>query len=577
MQRLSPLMVMVLVLLSAVSMVRSAEVLVGLRQNNLEALEAALSLVSDPFSEQYANYWTRDKVAKFIAPDADVAHRVAAELWKLGALRVSSSIAGDHLLAEFRDSRVSSVLSWSHNDVHGVSLVPSKASKAREYRKVGQALSGYLGDPNSQREAYGIPKDVRGSHPRSLQMVWGPGTYGYLESDMDAFYAKYDVNASVSLIQREGFHGTPGGDNFGEATLDVTYITSIGQGIPTIISNTNDSHSTEETTGFGTAFLKFLVDLGERPDEKLPLVLSFSLGSLSYDACNMLCTLIHNYLPGATQKECEEYISEQRQVCMFGSSWEVDRMNVEFMKLGLRGVTLLAASGDGGSHFSFVPFDEGSAMGQALNKISCAYQMPTFPGESPYVLAVGGTTWEGASPKEPVHWPSGGAGFSWRFPMPDYQKDIVNAYLKSESDLGRLPPKESFNASNRAYPDVSALGDNVPMIVVGKERITGGTSASAPEFAGVVSLLNDVRLQKGLSPLGFVNPRLYKLSPKATDAFFDVVQGHTKCAIGDYCCDNGFYAAEGWDGATGFGSPRWDGLVKMLGSDDKIRRNSIDA
>jgi hypothetical protein len=571
MTRFSPLMA-VLLALTAVSMVRSAEVLVGLRHGNLGALEAALSLVSDPFSDQYANYWTREKIATFIAPDVAVAQRVEAELLKLGALRVSSSIAGDHFLAEFHDSRVSSVLSWTHDDVHGVSLVPSKASKVHEYRRVEQAPgNGKLGDPNAQREAYGIPKDVRGSHPRSLQMVWGPGTYGYLESDMNTFYGKYDVNASVSLIQREGFHGTPGGDNFGEATLDVTYITSIGQGIPTIISNTNDSHSTEETIGFGTAFLKFLVDLGERPDDKLPLVLSFSLGSLSYDACNMLCVLVHDYLPNATKAECEEYISEQRQVCMFGSSWEVDRINVEFMKLGLRGVTLLAASGDGGSHFSFVPFDEGSEMGHALNKISCAYQMPTFPGESPYVLSVGGTTWEDVPPKEPVHWSNGGAGFSWRFPMPDYQKDIVSAYLKSESDLGRLPPKGSFNASNRAYPDVSCLGDNVPMIVVGKEHITGGTSASAPEFAGVVSLLNDVRLQNGLAPLGFVNPRLYKLAPKADDAFFDVVSGHTKCAIGGFCCDNGFYAAEGWDGASGFGSPRWDGLVKMLGSDDKMK------
>lgn len=30
-----------------------------------------------------------------------------------------------------------------------------------------------------------------------------------------------------------------------------------------------------------------------------------------------------------------------------------DRTNIEFMKLGLMGVTVVAASGDGGNHFSF--------------------------------------------------------------------------------------------------------------------------------------------------------------------------------------------------------------------------------
>lgn len=40
---------------------------------------------------------------------------------------------------------------------------------------------------------------------------------------------------------------------------------------------------------------------------------------------------------------------------------------------------------------------------------------------------------------------------------------------------------------------------------------TGGTSASAPEWAGVLSLINDIRLNVGLPPLGFVNVRLYQV------------------------------------------------------------------
>lgn len=41
------------------------------------------------------------------------------------------------------------------------------------------------------------------------------------------------------------------------------------------------------------------------------------------------------------------------------------------------------------------------------------------------------------------------------------------------------------------------------------DQVTGGTSASAPEWAGVIALLNDIRIGKRLPLLGFVNTRLY--------------------------------------------------------------------
>lgn len=47
-----------------------------------------------------------------------------------------------------------------------------------------------------------------------------------------------------------------------------------------------------------------------------------------------------------------------------------------------------------------------------------------------------------------------------------------------------------------------------------------GTSASAPIFAGVVSLLNDARLNAGKSPLGFLNPMLYKAKAIDPSTFY---------------------------------------------------------
>lgn len=39
-----------------------------------------------------------------------------------------------------------------------------------------------------------------------------------------------------------------------------------------------------------------------------------------------------------------------------------------------------------------------------------------------------------------------------------------------------------------------------------------GTSASTPTFAGIISLINDVRLGKGLRSLGFINSKLYQIA-----------------------------------------------------------------
>jgi subtilase family serine protease len=130
---------------------------------------------------------------------------------------------------------------------------------------------------------------------------------------------------------------------------------------------------------------------------------------------------------------------------------------------GLKGVTVVAASGDGGSHFSFQPFSELSSIGRALNTISCALNLPTYPASSPYVLGVGGTSWNApGSPASPVGWSGSGGGFSRAYASPAYQQAAVQGYLNRTSNL---PPPSSFNASNRAYPDLAAVADNVPICI----------------------------------------------------------------------------------------------------------------
>jgi len=141
-------------------------------------------------------------------------------------------------------------------------------------------------------------------------MVWGPGTYGILKSDLSSYYSQFSVPTTASSVSQQGFKGTPGGDNFGEATLDTEVITAMAPGVPTIVYNSNNSQSTEEGLGFGYAFLDFVQNMSSQA--QIPWVLSLSLGSLSWDSCNMMCTLVQS--EGYTQQQCVDYLNRQRQV-----------------------------------------------------------------------------------------------------------------------------------------------------------------------------------------------------------------------------------------------------------------------
>ena len=70
-------------------------------------------------------------------------------------------------------------------------------------------------------------------------------------------------------------------------------------------------------------------------------------------------------------------------------------------------------------------------------------------------------------------------------------------------------------------PLTSRCSFAIQVYVNGQVQSVGGTSASSPSFAAMVSLLNEARLQAGKPQMGFLNPFLYA-NP---DAFFDVVKG----------------------------------------------------
>ena len=113
--------------------------------------------------------------------------------------------------------------------------------------------------------------------------------------------------------------------------------------------------------------------------------------------------------------------------------------------------------------------------------------------------------------------------------------------------------KGLYNPQGRGIPDVSAMAYHYPIVWNGTSHLLDGTSASAPAFAAIISLINDNLLAEGRPPLGFLNPWLYTL---ARDGFQDVVYGSNHG-----CGTRGFEAVPGWDAATGLGTPVSDASI----------------
>jgi len=291
--------------------------------------------------------------------------------------------------------------------------------------------------------------------------------------------------------------------------------------------------------------------------KNVPLVISMSYGWPEYYTCQS----------SITYAQCNSTTQDY-----------VNRGNTELQKLGLRGISIMIATQDEG------------APSEANEDCSLDNtDMPVFaiyPSSSPFVTAVSATTImpnsdtplytpeicadygcaTGQMYENPCEtnnteyqWTTGG-GFSVWGAQPSYQTSAVAAYLKSKAFM---PPTNLFPSTMRGYADVAAVGDRILIYDDGGIEIGAGTSASTPIFSGVVSLLNDRRLNQGKKPLGFLNPLLYQMAAAAPTAFNDIITGSNQCTIGS-CCTYGFGAIKGWDPVSGLGTPNFGNMIKYI-------------
>ena len=95
-----------------------------------------------------------------------------------------------------------------------------------------------------------------------------------------------------------------------------------------------------------------------------------------------------------------------------------------------------------------------------------------------------------------------------------------------------------YNRIGHGIPDVAANGMFIGVYNEGDFDLFGGTSASSPIFASIVTRLNSARMNMGKGSIGFINPALYS-HPEVLN---DITNG-----TNPGCGTQGFTAVSGWD------------------------------
>jgi kumamolisin len=227
---------------------------------------------------------------------------------------------------------------------------------------------------------------------------------------------------------------------------------------------------------------------------------------------------------------------------MGGPQGEVAVQHQKFLRLAAAGINVFVSSGDAGSN----PDETGHNPTGPLQA--------EYASSDPFVIGVGGTTLQLAADGTVASesgWVGSGGGKSTFFKRPSWQ-------------TGAGVPA----GTERLVPDVGLAADpNDGAFVVfqGQAVQIGGTSWSAPVWAGFCALINEARNNAGLPPLTFLNPLLYPLA--GPSCFRDITQGS----------NGAFSAGPDYDLVTGIGVPDVRALIDALTSSTAERRQQQTA
>jgi len=556
----------------------------------LDVLDSLFWQVSDPFSSHYRDFFSREQILALIAPPASVQediinwvnevsftllpeNRKKVEIRNLGdvihvkgPVELAEKLFQTELYSFTKTEDTSFALErhlgslsiptnlYPHIDmITGITNFPPPSRPPRKKTTQEKIAENICNVPYSIKNLYSVPLDLVVSNPAASQAPYAEASgkkEGFGTKDLAVWQEVNGLaqNPITNIIGNSPTYVPKETD--GEAQLDVQYLTGLAPNANTSfwIMSSNFGWMYEwATTVFNTL--------------SPPLVNSISYGWYEIEQCQSSSS--PPGLGNCDELHFADYVEYIR------------RTETEFQKLGTMGLTILAASGDNGVEPTF----------------DCNSMRPNYPASSQFVTSVGATAVvnalleeehteeetakpttdppricteasfkcqcatssneEAAMSTNNAHYDTGG-GFSSIQSRPSYQDEVVQQYLNS--DL-KKPSLNFWNSSNRGYPDVSAVGASVA-IINAKEpavQLVGGTSASAPIIAGLLTLINQDQLNNNRPPIGFANPLLYAIAKSNPNAFKDITKGTN----GATCKQLAFTAGPGWDPLSGLGTPNF--------------------
>ncbi|KAI0885109.1 subtilisin-like protein [Annulohypoxylon maeteangense] len=434
--------------------------------------------------------------------------------------------------------------------------------------------------PDCIRALYGIPKGTK-KHPDNRMGIFQSLGQHYTQYDLDKFFWSFSDDipngTQPELFSVDGGQGPTTSLRMAgsEANLDFQMAYGLIYPQDTVLYQVDDEWYQNIYQTDPAAYTGFFNNLWNAIDGSYCTFTAYGeTGNCKRPECrDPEYPNPHDRGGFAGQLMCGEYPATN-VISISYSGAEVDlpesyqqRQCAEIMKLGLQGTTVVISSGDDGVGGFSSPAAPSGCLGPERDVFN-----PQFLASCPYILTVGSTVLQtngtpGVDAEEATDRFRSGGGFSNIYEAPEWQKGVVDGYLGKanlsfegyEGGGGNYTNPRAgigrYNKLGRGYPDVAANGDHFVISSGGELLRIGGTSASAPLWGAVITLVNEERYAVGKGPVGFVHQVLYS----HPEVFKDITKGDNRA-----CKTTGFPAIEGWDPVTGMGVPDYPKLLELF-------------
>ncbi len=506
---------------------------IGLPLQNQEALKSLLKDIYDPTSPNYRHYLTPEQFAQRFGP-SEKDYQAVMDFAKTRGLAVTTTHPNRVIL-----------------DVEGAVTDIEKAFHVtmRTYQHPKETRTFYASDTEpsldvavpilriSGLDNYALPRPRFKSQPAAakanaaINTGSGPGG-GYMGNDFRAAYVPgaslTGAGQTVGLLQFDGY-----------TVSDITYYEKLA-GLPTVtlMNVLLDGFNGIPTGNGGEVEVSLDIEMVISMAPGVSKIIVYEAGPNGnwHDILNRMAN---------------DNLAKQLSCSWYNPIGAADPVAEGiFQQMAAQGQSFFAASGDADAYTGLIP----------------------FPGDSPSITQVGGTTLtttDGGAYFSETVWNWGfhngsyigsGGGISTQYAIPTYQQGISMTANQGSTTM-------------RNVPDVALTADNVYVRADGFNHNEGGTSCAAPLWAGFMALVNQEAAANNRPTVGFINPAIYTIGKGAsyTSTFNDTTTGNNYSSSSP----TKFAAVTGYDLCTGWGTPTGTNLIYALaGPPDPLQASS---